>query len=113
MARNGDLFSQGDAVAARDAAVAQVALGKADWIAAALDCVRQVAERHTQFTTDHVKLAMAAAGLPDHVEPRAWGAVMTAARRAGLCNPTRFTQASTRAMCHARPLRVWQSRVRP
>ena len=110
--RNGDLFDRPAAQAARDAAVAQVAIGKADWIAAALDCVRQVAERHPQFTTDHVKLAMAEAGLRDHAEPRAWGAVMTAARRAGLCTPTHYTQNSARATCHARPLRVWQSRVR-
>lgn len=76
------------------------------WRVSALGAVRQIALRARAFTTDDIWDLV---GPPP--EPRAMGAVMRRAGRLGIARPTNRTQQSKRPECHARPLRVWESRL--
>jgi hypothetical protein len=103
-----DLFDSARAEAARDEAIAIVAIGKEEFLAEALDAVRRVAERRVLFTTDDVKRELLDRG-PD--EQRVWGAIMMRAKRAGWIEATTEHRLSERVACHRRPLRVWRSRI--
>lgn len=95
------------AKAARDSAIDQVAQGaSAEWMAAAIQAVRDVAHKRETFTTDALW-----ALIPQPREPRALGPAMQQARRYQLCEPTDMTRCSGRTACHARPLRVWRSLI--
>jgi hypothetical protein len=78
-----------------------------EWKARALDAVRFVASARPLFTTDAVWWVLGS-DVQTH-EPRAMGAVMRRAVKAGVCVPTDTYHRSTRAVNHARPLRVWRS----
>jgi len=93
---------------ARDAAIEQVAESNAWWIRQVMPIVKDICLRRVLFTTDAVR-HHADRLVGQAPEPRAMGAVMTAARRAGWCEPTNTTHQSIRVKCHARPLRVWRS----
>lgn len=92
---------------AADAAIDQVRAGMdMAWYATAFRVVRQLGQSGKHFTTDDVwdaldKLPVATP------EPRALGAVMRDAKRAGSIQPTNNYAKSRRAACHARPVRVW------
>lgn len=93
-------------IAARDRAVDKVEAGAGpEWMEEALDVLFSVASRQKFFTTDDLW----AAGLPQHREPRAVGALMRKAHRGKAITPTeKFVQSRRRAR-HAGPIRVWES----
>jgi hypothetical protein len=55
------------------------------WQDAAIECVRRYAEQYSgePFLAEDARSWAARSGLPEPPEPRAWGAVMQATRRAG------------------------------
>lgn len=113
--KQGDLFDAKASQAAKDEAVARVEEGAPDvWKRQALLTVREVCGRMYTFTTDDVWEALATKGMePSDIEPRALGAIMLNACKAGYCEkaddlPHRL---STRKNCHRRPLQVWRSRI--
>ncbi len=94
----------------RDKAIAQVATNTDPaWAKQTLNIIKQIATDTFDFTTDDIWQALATASLPTPHEPRALGALMLAAHRAGLIAPTDRYRQSKRPECHARPIRVWQA----
>ena len=94
----------------RDKAIAQVATNTDPaWWNKAIETVIAVARTSFDFTTDDIWQQLATAPLPTPHEPRALGALMIAAHRAGLIAPTDRYRQSKRPECHARPIRVWQA----
>ena len=99
------------AVQATDAAIARVdAAAQADWKAAALDAIRYLADRRSEFTTDAVweVLARRHPEVTTH-DNRAMGAVLRHARSEGLVEPTDAFHISVRPECHRCPKRVWRA----
>lgn len=76
-----------------------------DWKELAYAAVLRCAETFEYFTSDDVWEALDA--VPP--EPRALGAIMAAARRAGAIVPTDRVTKSYRPTCHSRPVRLWRS----
>lgn len=97
------------ATAARDEAIDRVERGAADVIEDYVGVVIFVATIREHFTTDAVDFVAHQAGHEPLAEPRAMGAVMRRAAARGICEATSETRRSTRAACHARPVRVWRS----
>lgn len=93
----------------RDAAVRRVGDAAPDpWWDQALGAVKDAAQQQPGgFTTDDVWRILEHAGLDAPPEPRALGAVMTAARRAGIIRPTDRYAPTVRPGAHRRPVRVW------
>lgn len=82
------------------------------WRLAADLAVHTVATRLPLFTSDDVWRELATAHPDERThEPRALGAVMLAAVRDGLCEPTPDYRLSTRPVCHRNPKRVYRSRI--
>ena len=79
------------------------------WKAEATLAIKEVATVKREFTTDDVwqqlKMHVDAA---TH-EPRAMGAMMVSAKKAGICTPLMKFEGSSRISCHNRPIRVWRS----
>lgn len=80
------------------------------WRETALAVVWNVARYSRLFTTDLVWADLAHQPVATH-EPRAMGAIMQAAAREGTVRATERYWPSTRAKCHGRPVRVWESRI--
>lgn len=99
--------AQQRATEARECAIDKVEGAAGDLpLAKALVAVDRAARKWPDgFTTDDV---LALSGDVGFHEPRAWGAVMRKARKAGICEPTGEQRTSTSARCHARPKRVWR-----
>ena len=98
------------ATEAKEKAIAQVATSTdPKWFAECYRIVVATATNTNDFTTDDIWQALADAQLPTPHEPRALGALMIAAHRAGLIAPTDRYRQSKRPECHARPIRVWQA----
>jgi hypothetical protein len=99
--------------AAADASIAQVAAA-ADptWARLAVLAVVAVATAHEEFTTDDVWTWLEACSVTTH-EPRALGAVMRTKRAKEVATPTERYRPSDRPECHARPVRIWRSKVYP
>ena len=96
------------AAKARDRAIDQVERHADDeWMKLALQFVERVARAVPTFSPDDVW----ALGLPTTREPRAFGAVMQKAKRAGFCEPTIGFVTSKREKVHATPIRVWRSKI--
>ena len=94
----------------RDKAIAQVATNTDPaWWQQTMLIIKQIATDTFDFTTDDIWRELATAPLPTPHEPRALGALMIAAHRAGLITPTDRYRQSKRPECHARPIRVWQA----
>ena len=94
----------------RDKAIAQVATNtNPTWAAETMLIIKQIATNTFDFTTDDIWQALSETSLPTPHEPRALGALMIAAHRAGLIAPTDRYRQSKRPECHARPIRVWQA----
>lgn len=76
-----------------------------EWKLAAMDAARELCRTRAEFTTDDLP-----AEIRNGVrEPRALGALMTNARRAGLCEVTERMRVSTSDVCHRRRKAVWKS----
>ena len=94
----------------RDQALVDVATNtNPTWAAETMLIIKQIATDTFDFTTDDIWRELATAPLPTPHEPRALGALMVAAHRAGLIAPTDRYRQSKRPECHARPIRVWQA----
>jgi hypothetical protein len=100
-----DMFKSAEE-AKRDA-ITRADAGSDGWIEHyALPAIRRaLRERGPEITTDDV-WALVGDVVPN--EPRAMGAAMTRARKAGLIVPTPEWRLSVRKECHRRPLRVWR-----
>ena len=94
-----DIFS---GAVRRDDAIARVGAKYGGWVDTALAAIIAV-DAGVAFTTDLLWKT-----LPTPPEPRAMGAVMTAARRDGLIRPTPNFAQSARPECHCRPVRIWR-----
>lgn len=96
------------AEAARDSAIAAVySASDPRWRAHALDTIRQVAERMSEFTTDEIWDALVLRPR----EPRALGAIIREAAAQRIVYPTDRYRNSDRPACHARPVRIWRSAI--
>lgn len=99
-----------DAEAAREEAIDRAeAHADTGWLDRAYAVVVALARRRGSFTTDDV-LRELGDDMPR--EPRVVGAVMRRAKRDGVVEPHGYAP-SSRVESHARPKRVWASRVRP
>lgn len=106
-----DLFSLSEAQAARDAAIAQAdEHADAKWKEVAWEAVIACAAVACEFTTDSVwkYLSLYHPNVHTH-EPRALGAVMKRAQKAGWIEPTDRFVNSSRKSCHSAPIRVWRA----
>lgn len=99
-------YEQGDLLAAQ--AIEQVA-EHADpaWLDNARRVVWQLIKEGQPFTTDDCWSRLTSLGSTTH-EPRAMGAVMRAAARAGLIATTGEYVKTSRPEAHSRPIPVWQ-----
>lgn len=99
-------FDAAASAVARDEAISRVASGSSEWQQDALLAVHELCRRQPELTTDDLWRVLER---PDDLEPRAAGAVMRRAVRAGLIERTDRTRKSARVACHRRDLRVWRS----
>lgn len=112
MSTQGDLLDLVAAIQARDAAVDRVGSNAdPEWIDHALHAIWCLAVSRDEITTDDVWDEIGHA-LTTH-EPRALGAVMKKAAGLGYVRATDRYRPSARAACHARPVRIWASLIRP
>lgn len=92
---------------ARDEAMARAeAHAPEDWNARADAAILRLAKAREQFTTDALWDR-----LDPPPEPRALGPAMKRAQKAGWIEPTDRYKQSAREANHARPVRVWRSKV--
>ncbi len=112
MTGQGDLLDLAAAMAARDEAVTRVAEhADPDWVEQTLDVIYMLAVSQAELTTDDIWQTVGEVAATH--EPRALGAVMRQAARLGYVRPTDRYTPSARPACHARPVRVWESLIRP
>lgn len=97
-AEQGDLFAQ----AAMDAAEAAADEG---WLRAARGELKALIEAGEPWTTDHIWYRLEQLGVTTH-EPRALGALIRQAAKAGLIVRRGYTP-TTRPEAHARPIPIW------
>ena len=110
MSTQPSLFDVPSAVEARDKAIEQVeANANPDWKKHAYTAIEHLARMRPQFTTDDVWQYMADRDIVAPHEPRALGAIMVAAAKAGLIAPTDRYTPSARPECHRRPIKIWRS----
>ena len=81
------------------------------WKMDALHAVKMVARQRKHFTTDAVWKVLEGITDFEPAEPRAMGAVMRRAVKAGFCVITTETRESIRTSCNRRPLRIWESLI--
>lgn len=99
-------FEQGDLLAAQ--AIEQVEEhADSEWMTAAKHVLWKIIQHGEDFTTDLMWERLNAMDVHTH-EPRAMGAVMRAAARAGLIATTGEYVKSSRPDCHSRPIPVWR-----
>jgi hypothetical protein len=105
-------LSMTDAMRARDDAIARAERHAVDeWKTATFGVIRQLAESCQSFTTDDVWLALQKMPEVATHEPRALGSMMRQAANLGWIEPTDRYKNSARPECHARPVKVWRSRI--
>ena len=81
------------------------------WKLNAKRAVLHLANTRDRFTADDVWALLDERGEEAPHEPRAMGAIMTAAAKKGLIEASHEWRESNRPECHRRPVRVWESRV--
>tara|TARA_R110000765_G_scaffold82683_1_gene160975 strand:+ start:991 stop:1341 length:351 start_codon:yes stop_codon:yes gene_type:complete len=100
------MFGDAGSKAAKVEAVNRVERNADDeWMEAAFRVVVAVSKARSEFTTDSVWRNM---DFAPH-EPRAMGAVMRRAARAGLCAKTDRVVESKKISNHRRPIAIWRS----
>jgi hypothetical protein len=108
----GDLLDLAAAMSARDEAVTRVGdHADPDWVEQTLDVIYCLAVAQAEITTDDVWATVGEVAATH--EPRALGAVMRQAARLGYVRASDRYIPSARPACHARPVRVWESLLRP
>ena len=75
------------------------------------EAIHWVASNHSEFTTDDVWDYLEENDFPIPAETRSMGGAMMRARVNGWARPTDRLANSARPICHARPMRVWESLV--
>lgn len=107
-----NLFDTQEAQARRDIALAQVETNaNTQWCNLVLALIESLARQQNELTSDDVWKALAA--FPNYTthQPSAMGAMFKKASSKNLIAATdRFVQ-STRPSSHARPIRVWSSKI--
>lgn len=104
------IFDAAAACEARDEAVAAVdVVADPGWKRAADWAIAHLAAMCHEFTTDDVWQLLYDIAVPSPREPRALGAAMQRAMKAGVISPSDRIVQSQRPECHARPVRVWHS----
>lgn len=112
MSTQGDLLDLVAAIQARDEAVRRVGLhADPEWVEHTLHVIWCLAVAHDEITTDDIWGTIGEVAATH--EPRALGAVMKKAAAKGWVSPTDRYRPSARPACHARPVRIWQSHIRP
>lgn len=112
MTGQGDLLDLAAAMSARDEAVTRVGdHADVEWVAHILDVIYCLAVSRSEITTDDIWSTVGEVAATH--EPRALGAVMRQAARLGYVRASDRYVPSARAACHARPVRVWESLIRP
>lgn len=104
---------QAEADAARDEAIATVEEhARDDWLGAAGKAIAQLAlfpsGSANEFNTDDVWELLASWDVAMPHEPRAMGAAITIAAKAGVIVPTGVYRKSRRKECHAGPKMIWR-----
>lgn len=74
------------------------------WQALAFETIHRIAATADAFSTDDVWKTLEALSMP--ADPRAIGPIFTRAAKAGLLYKSDMIVASTRKICHARPVAV-------
>lgn len=104
------LFDVPAGIEARDQAIEQVeAHADPTWKLHATAAIRWLARTRPEFTTDDVWQELHVRNHGGPREPRALGALMVAAAKQGLIEPTDRYVPSQRPDCHRRPVKVWRS----
>jgi hypothetical protein len=103
------LFDQPAAVEARDRAIERAdRAADPDWKRAVMHTIESLSRLRRTITTDDVWDTVHKWTSAAPAEPRAIGAVMKDAARAGLIRATDRYVVSQRPECHGRPIRVWE-----
>lgn len=98
-------------IEARDTGMARVEAGAPWHFKAEADrAVWVIARRQKEFTTDEVWAEITPAAIIG-IEPRAIGPVLFAAARRGWIVNTRRQRLTSRAIAHARPVTIWESKI--
>ena len=111
MAGQGDLFTE--LLIPNGEALAQEGMSRAEdnadegWLRAARLELAALIQAAEPFTTDHIWYRLERLGVHTH-EPRALGALIRQAAKAGLIQRISYTP-TTRPEAHARPIPVWQA----
>lgn len=95
----------------RDEAIHAVGDSHAQWVARCVLEIATLAKHNATFTTDDVWKVMSTVDATPR-EPRAMGAAMVTARRAGWISPTNEYRPTDAVQAHRRPIRIWKSLVR-
>jgi hypothetical protein len=95
----------------RDAAIGRVGRAAPDFQESALQAIYNAALVHREFITDEVWRRLDVTAIP--TDNRGMGAAIMAAKRQGWIEPTTYFQQSAMRQNHARPCRVWRSKLRP
>lgn len=112
MSAQGDLVDLVADIQARDEAVTRVASNAdPEWIEHTLHVIWCLAVAQDEITTDDIWQTIGDVAATH--EPRALGAVMKKAAAKGWVSPTDRYRPSSRPACHARPVRIWASHIRP
>jgi hypothetical protein len=80
------------------------------WGMRATQLLRAYAKNHCRFPTEDVVKFAERTNFPLPPEPRAWGAIIRMAVKAGLLRPYGYTR-SKNARAHCRPVQVWESNI--
>ena len=88
----------------RDQGIALVTMNHEEWIADAVEVIRQIAREGRPFTSDDVWKRMSAPS-----QPNAVGAAMRVAKSAKIIKATGQYVQSKRPSSHARVIAVWES----
>lgn len=91
-----------------DALKKVAAAANVEWMKAAADRVKYLCQTRIEFTADDVWQHLDTLDVTTS-EPRAMGAVMENAAKAGWCRKSDRMQNSRRRVCHARPVAIWYS----
>jgi hypothetical protein len=97
---------------AREEAIKQVEEhADAEWLGLAVRAIRYTAKHQSYFTTDDVWDLMETYGIKGPREPRAMAVAIRRAQDEGIIRRTDDYTSSNRKESHARPKRVWSSRI--
>jgi hypothetical protein len=110
MTNQPSLFDVPTGIEARDKAINAAERGAPiTWVTPAEIAIAYLAKTREHFTTDDVWEHLHQRGHEFPHEPRAMGALMRNAARAGLITATDRVTPSQRPECHRRPIRIWRS----